>query len=530
MTRAALTPPPVHPPSGSARPSTVPDAQGPRPVRASAGRLLALVATVLWTLQAPGLALARADVGNGGPRDLRSQLPELGDSLSGVVSREDERRLGELFLRSVRAQLPLHDDPQMLEFTEHLSYELAVHSQLEDRRLHVNLIDSPSLNAFAAPGGVIGVNLGLFLYAESVHEFASVMTHELAHLSQRHYARGVEQQQRSTLPYVLAMLASAAILAAGSGDAGMAALTGTQALAAQNQLRHSRDQEREADRIGITNLAAAGLDPHAAARMFSRMQDAFRYSDTPPEFLLTHPVTRARIADARNQTSAYPSRAYGGRIEYQLMRVRARLHYARSPASAAETLRAELGRLDPQTEALERQALEYGIAVALGRARQTDAALAELGALEPEHGGRIWYRLAQAEILLDGERTQPALELLEAQLDINLDNLPLSRLYVRALNQQGRHAEAVAVLQEQVQKRPGNEALWFELAETAGLAGDIVTVHLARAEYFQLHGALSQAMEHYQRALGMATEDYTLRARLRQRMADLRELRMQAAG
>lgn len=451
-------------------------------------------------------------------------LPRLGDSISGVVSLEREQRLGQLFQRSIRAQLPLHADAQLLEFAEHLSYELALHSQLSDRRLHVNMIDSPQLNAFAAPGGVVGINLGLFLYAETVHEFASVLTHELAHLSQRHYARDVEAQQRNSIPYMLAILASAALLAAGGGDAGMAALTSTQALALQNQLRHSRDREREADRIGITNLAAAGFDPAGMGAMFERMQRAFRYTNRPPEFLLTHPVTQSRIADARNQTADLDTSGRPDRLEYQLMRARVRLHFAQSPVAAADTFRAELTR----STGLHEQALRYGLALALGRNGDTEGALAELDALAPEHQQRIWFQLGRAEILYQGERFEAALAVLERELEINLGNLPLSMLYAKVLNRERRHQQAQQVLEDLVRAHPDNAVVWHDLAETAGLAGDIQQVHMARAEYFQLHGALSQAMEHYQHALALV-DDYTVRARIQQRMADVRALRLEAS-
>lgn len=455
--------------------------------------------------------------------DDANALPRLGDAISGVVSLESEQRLGQLFLRSIRAQLPIHDDGQLLEFTRHLVYELALHSQLSDRRLHVNMIDSPQLNAFAAPGGVVGINLGLFLYAETVHEFASVLTHELAHLSQRHYARDVEARQRNSIPYMLAILASAALLAAGGGDAGMAALTSTQALALQNQLRFSRDREREADRIGVNNLAAAGFDPGGMAEMFARMQRAFRYTNRPPEFLLTHPVTQSRISDARNQTADMETGGEPDRLEYQLMRSRVRLHYAQSPAAAADTFRAELAR----SSGMHEQALRYGLALALATGGDVDGALAELAGLAPEHEDRIWFQMARAECLHAGERYDEALAVLEGELEINLDNLPLSMLYAQVLNRVRRHGSAQQVLEDLVRQHPDNVSVWHDLAETAGLAGDIRQVHLARAEYFQLHGALGQAMEHYQHALSMV-EDYTQRARIQQRMADVRALRLEA--
>jgi len=239
-----------------------------------------------------------------------STLPELGDAAGGVVSLDVEEQIGKQLLRQVYAQVPTVHDPILKYYTELQLYSLAEHSELKRKQLFPVLINSPEVNAFAAPGGVVGINLGLYLTAQTLAEYSAVLAHELAHLSQRHFARQIEQQQASALPYLAAMLASIAIAAAGGGDAGMAAIATTQGLAESSQLRFSRSREAEADRIGINTLVAADLDPAAMGQMFEQMQRAYRFSRRPPEFLLTHPVTESRIADARNQASSYPAKNY----------------------------------------------------------------------------------------------------------------------------------------------------------------------------------------------------------------------------
>lgn len=189
---------------------------------------------------------------------MANDLPSLGDSSSGIVSPEQEHQLGRAWLSLLRAQVPQLSDPQLKDFVERSVYKLAESSQLQDRRLEFVLLDSPQLNAFAAPGGIIGVNGGLFLHAQTEAEYASVLAHELAHLSQRHFARGLEEQKRMQLPLMAAMLAGVVAAAAGAGDAGIAAIVSTQAAAIQAQRRFSRQNEQEADRIGIVNLERAG--------------------------------------------------------------------------------------------------------------------------------------------------------------------------------------------------------------------------------------------------------------------------------
>src|SRR5690606_19376894 len=143
-------------------------------------------------------------------------------------------------------------------------------------------LDSPQLNAFAAPGGIIGVNGGLFPHAHSEAEFASAMAHDLAHLSQHHLARGLQHQQQNRIPLMTAMLASILLAARRGGDAGFAALASTQAAAIQEQRRFSRQNEQGADRIGLLKRKGAGYDPNAMPDMFERLARLSLFSRTPP--------------------------------------------------------------------------------------------------------------------------------------------------------------------------------------------------------------------------------------------------------
>ena len=185
----------------------------------------------------------------------------LGDASSGIVSPEVEAMLGDDFLRQLRAQLPTRGDPLLHYWTEALLYRLAAASDLREAQLKLVLIDAAPINAFAAPGGIVGINFGTYAQAATVHEFSSILAHELAHLSQRHFARGVEAQRQASLPFMAAMLASAALMATVGGDAGLAALASAQAVSQQNQLRYSRSREREADRLGLETMVRAGMDP-----------------------------------------------------------------------------------------------------------------------------------------------------------------------------------------------------------------------------------------------------------------------------
>ena len=176
-----------------------------------------------------------------------------------------------------RSRAPTLDDPLLQDYLEDLVYRLVTHSELQDRRVEVVIVDNPVINAFAVPGGVIGIHTGLLLYAQSEDELATVIAHEIAHLSQRHFSRGVEHQKKQQPLTLAGLLASAVLIATTGGAAGMAAMTATQAAAMDSRLRFSRGNEQEADRIGMQTMADAGMDPHAAPVMFERMLHNSRY-------------------------------------------------------------------------------------------------------------------------------------------------------------------------------------------------------------------------------------------------------------
>jgi predicted Zn-dependent protease len=475
--------------------------------------LLLILRTTPLVTAALALALAAPAAAT-----LSNELPELGDASSAVVSLDTEQRIGQQLLRQVRAQVPTVRDPLLKYYTELNLYRLAEHSDLKRIQLFPVLIDAQEVNAFAAPGGVVGVNLGLYLAAEDINEYSAVIAHELAHLSQRHFARQIEMQQRSTLPYLAAMLASIAIAATTGGDAGIAALSTTQAVMQANQLRFSRTREQEADRIGINTLYAADLDPAAMGRMFERMQRAYRFSRKPPEFLLTHPVSESRISDARNQIRGYPTRVYLDSDDFKLMRARAMVHFAPTPTHAVQQFKDLVTRSEGADWAY------YGLAVALVRDGQAANGLDTLKPIFAKQPNSILIVATQAEMLNAAEQYHATIDLVSHQLIVNPDNKPLSMLYADALTGAGRAKDAETVLERMSVIYPDDIDVWYELAETAGLAGNVVGVHLARAEYFARVGNFPKAIQHLEYARGLTSpEDFRTNAMLEARIADFRK-------
>ncbi|UJJ32282.1 M48 family metalloprotease [Halopseudomonas maritima] len=476
----------------------------------SAKRLLHSVLLV-GTLGLPAGAPVSADDFN---------LPSLGDTSSSIMSREQEYQLGRTWLTMLRGAVSTLDDAQLKDFVEQRTYRLAETSQLTDRRLAFVLIDSPELNAFAAPGGVVGVNGGLFLHAQSEAEFASVMAHELAHLSQRHFARGLEQQQRMQVPFMTAMLASIVLAAAGGGDAGFAALATTQAAAIQEQRRFSRQNEQEADRIGIVNLERAGYDPTAMPTMFERLAQLSRYDTTPPEFLLTHPVSQSRMADTRNRAEQLPSGGENDSLDYQLMRARVQLKYEQSPGLSAKRFRAQLDDHDGNHDAAR-----YGLALALSRGGQHAEASETMAPLLEQQPNSLPFNLAQIELDSNAGRLQQALERTRQQQARFPGNFPLAFAEADLLLKQQQYAEAERAIDRLASRRTDDPDVWYLAAEIRGLAGNILGVHLARAHYFKLTGDLQQAEQQLQLALERAGGNFVTTARIKEQQNELRRQR-----
>ncbi|MCY1224988.1 Beta-barrel assembly-enhancing protease [compost metagenome] len=442
-------------------------------------------------------------------------LPSLGDSSSSIVSPEQEHQLGRAWLSLLRGQVPQLDDPQLKDYVESSVYRLAETSQLQDRRLEFVLLNSPQLNAFAAPGGIIGVNGGLFLYAPTEAEYASVLAHELAHLSQRHFARGVEAQQRMQVPVMAAMLAGIVAAAAGAGDAGMAAIMGTQAAAIQEQRRFSRQNEQEADRIGLLNLEKAGYDPRAMPRMFERLMRQYRYDAKPPEFLLTHPVTENRIADTRNRAEQLPPGGVENSLRYQLMRARVQLMFEETPGIAAKRFRAMLDE-DPKLDAAR-----YGLAIAQIKGGQLNQARDNLAPLLAKAPNEIVYNLGQVDLDITANRLAEAQQRVERLLSQYPSNYPLKQMRSDLLLKQNRPKEAEKVLDGLLKSRPNDPDVWYQVAEVRGLAGNTIGLHQARAEYFALVGEFDQAIEQLGFAKRRASGNFPLAARIDARQQEL---------
>lgn len=456
-------------------------------------------------------------------------LPSLGDRISGTVSLEQEYTMGQQFLSSIRRSAPTISDPLLNAYLESVTYKLASRSELQDHRLSFVIIDSEALNAFAAPGGIIGVNTGLFLNAQTEAEFASVMAHEIAHVSQRHFARGIDEAQAARIPGMAALLASVIIMATSDASHGTAAVAAAQGRALENQLRFSRSNETEADRIGQDTMFKAGFDPDGMSELFERLVAINRFGRRPPEFLLSHPLTESRISGSRGRASRYPRQQYTPNLEYQVVRARAVGHYATSKADLVlETTRL----LEDSTSEFTRDANRYALAIAYYENKQYALANTTLAPLLEKDPNRISYAVTQAEFFTEQNEPGQAIILLQRHLAINPGNNPLTMAYVDALIASRSYTAAAEAMERHSLSRPDDFQLWYKLAETQGQAGNISKVHQARAEYFRLISDYPKARQQLQLALKIEVENGSApaeEARLKQKIQMIENLQQTAS-
>jgi predicted Zn-dependent protease len=448
------------------------------------------------------------------------KLPVLGDAASGIISKQQEYELGRIWLKVFRSRVKAYDDPLMQIYLEQLLYNLATYSDLEDPRLELVIVKNPSMNAFAVPGGVVGFHTGVFAFAENEDQMASVLAHELAHLSQRHFSRGAEAQKKTSALSMAGLLASVVLAATAGGDAATAAMVTTQALAMDSQLRYSRSNEKEADRIGLTTMERANRDPGAVADMFATLLKASRYTGSrPPEFLLTHPVTEKRIGDARNRSMGTSMRQYPQNPQFYLMRVRALVAMEHNNKISINRFNAEL-----TANTLRANAAHYGLALAYLKDNKLQKAKQIIGQLLAENPNNLSFHYTDIEIDIAQKNHQLAVSKLNKLLTLNPNNYPLMVLKSEALWQDHNYDSADAVLTALSRMRAQDPMIWYRLAEVRGLAGNISGLHQARAEYFILIGVFDKARDQLGLAAKLASSDFKQSAIIRQRLRDLAEM------
>jgi predicted Zn-dependent protease len=449
-------------------------------------------------------------------------LPDLGEASQSVFSAQTERKIGEAIMRDVRLDRAYSDDPEITDYLNNLGYRLASHSTNNRQEFEFFLIQDNTVNAFALPGGYIGVHTGLILSAQTESELAGVLAHEIAHVTQRHIARMVAAESRNSLT-TLAALALAILASRSNGQVASAAVATAQANAIQNQLDFTRENEREADRVGLQTLQAANYDPRGMAGFFERLQKNTRiYENNAPSYLRTHPLTTERIADMESRVAELPYRQVADSLEFQLSR--AKLRAASGPARDAITFFEEA--LQERKYASE-AAARYGLVAALLRNKQYAQAEKEMAQLRktlPASHPMIEVLAGQLKVA-QGQTTALLTHYRQA-----LKSFPFHRAliygYAEALLQARDPAAALYVVENRLRSTPSDYRLYELQGRAYAQQGRRLPEHRALAEAQAIRGNLPAAIEQLQIALKAGEGDFY---QLSSVEARLRELRAQDA-
>ncbi len=449
-----------------------------------------------------------------------NDLPELGDSTSGFVSQSQEHQLGRIWLRQLRAQTTTISDPLVISFIEELIFRIAPHSEVKDHRFEFVVIDQGELNAFAVPGGIIGINLGLFLHANDEDEITSVLAHELAHLSQRHFARQIENSERQAPIALASLLASILLIASNNADAGFAGIMSSQAASIQNRLAYSRDWEREADRSGMKTMINAGLDPHAMTSMFEQMLAANRYSQRPPEFLLTHPITDTRISDAANRAQQYPAKKRNRSFNFLILQQKAQIRYTLARGDLTTVF---LKALETTTKQDEKDSYRYSLAAIDFNNRQYETGLKRLNSVSINNRDQPATLILHAELLEALGKSDEAIQLLQTAYQLRPNSYPIAINLAKIMTNHGQASTATTDLQRWSERRGTDPIIWNQLAESASVAEDLLLAYRAKSEYFFLNGHKQKALRQLQFAIDSAQKQgkFQQQERLKERLLQM---------
>ncbi|MCB1877535.1 MAG: M48 family metallopeptidase [Chromatiales bacterium] len=443
-------------------------------------------------------------------------LPEIGDASGALLTPAEEKRLGEAFMRQVRRTQKVVSDPELTAYLQALGNRLAVNADPSTQPFTFFLVDAPSVNAYAGPGGFIGVHTGLVEAAKNESELAGVLAHEMGHVTQRHLYRAYDNARKMSLP--LAAIALAGILigaTAGLGGAGIAAVAGAQAGAVQSQLNFSRNNEQEADRVGLRTLASSGFDPMAMPDFFERLdQESRYYENKAPEFLRTHPVTTSRIADTRGRAAQYPTAKTKDSLSFLEARAKLRVLTATTAHTALEGAKARLAKAPDDIVA------QYEYALALRRADKGEQAAEQFRKLLNSDSDRLAYLLPLATSLLQAGKQTEAFDLLESTSKVFPDNWTVVYHYAESLLQYGHPAKAQTLLESYQRAHGPSSEFYRMLARAYSDSGQSARGHLTVGEFYYTQGQTEPAVRQLEIAKREAGDDFYLASQIEARLKE----------
>ena len=448
-----------------------------------------------------------------------NDLPDIGTPADTALTLSDEHQIGLMIVRGLRDQGQILEDPELNDYIQSLGMRLAAQTPDGGHSFYFFIVRDPRINAFALPGGFIGVNQGLMVAAANEAQLASVLAHEISHVTQRHIARSIKAQGRQSMASAAAILAAILIGATtGAGDAVQAGIAIAQGTAAQQRINFTRANEYEADRVGIGVLAAAGFDPNAMPDFFETIgRRAGLGGSQVPEFLQTHPVTSNRIAESRERAAQFVRTAVPESPTYEFARERVRVVGAPADSDLRPYYAAK------REQRMLRPGELYGEAIALQRAGQAAAAVGSLRELAGRSEGLPILQSALGEALMTANREDEALATFAQALRVAPRNVPLSVRYAEALMRAGKPKQAHELLLDVFNNVPPSPDQIRLTALAASAAGDTGDAYYYMSEYHIASGDLTLASKQLELALAAPNLTGVQRARFEARLKEIRD-------
>jgi predicted Zn-dependent protease len=480
-----------------------------------------MLSTVKARLAPLSIALALA-LGSASASAQQTRLPEIGTAGGSVMSIEREQAIGEMYMRQIRASAPVVGDPVLNAYLHDVGTRLVRNAN--DIRFPFKFfwVNQDQINAFAFFGGHIGINTGLIAETRNESELASVIAHEIAHVSQRHIARNMEAMERSS-PMSIVTLLGAILVGMANPEAGIAAAQATVAGMKQRSINYTRLFEQEADRIGLSILANTGFDPMGAPDFFGRLAEKYRYVSKPPEMLLTHPLSESRIADTRVRAEQLRQNRNFDRDEsaFWLAKYRVMVRHLRN--YNAEAARRDMASDNPAIA----NAARYGLAIALLDSDQADAAERALAPLYQQAPLNTFYLDVQTDILLAQERYEEVLSMLAFAYQRMPNEQTVTLNYANAAIKANQAKLAIELLREYIVRNQNSTLAFSLLIDAHRSLGNSSGMHEANAELMALYGQFDRAIDHLHNAHAQndnRLEQRRIQARIEQLMATKQEL------
>ena len=439
--------------------------------------------------------------------DWRSSLPNLGNPVDQIISKQQEQEIGSQIFEQLRAQNQILQDPLLEQYISDLGARLVAADPETQFPPNFVILKSPAINAFVVPGGHVAIFSGLMLATEKENELAGVMAHELGHASQRHIAQSIASQAGNNLTAAAGLIAGI-LLGLADPQLGAAAATAGMAGAAQRQINYTRMHEREADRFAIQTMRHAGYNPEGVVDFFTTLQrQRNRHTSQALAYLQTHPLTSERISSAQSIIESLPDRDMGREDSRDFQLARARL----AALSGVRRLNTEHELAASYFEAL--RAID----------QNADSAQQQLHTLLDSHPGALWFALPLMQLYLAEDDIDQANALLQAQQSLHPSNHALLAIEVEIKLEQDQAELAYQLMRQYTRDNPENPQYALLTARAAEQAGRNLDHHEAMGRYFYLGGNLVAAHQEYRTALALSHDRPQAQARLKARLDQIEE-------